>query len=113
MALQSNNYLPLVWRHYKSKKSLTLAFITNLHLASSTQDQRLIHAMNIMVTHHKKRTDWLKLKEELDLSFAGTQWQKLIYGANKKTVNKKHLEACIVSLLAKELGCGDTFCPWG
>ncbi len=109
MALQSKNHLPLVWRHYKSKKSLTLAFVTNVQLASSTQDQRLMQAMNIVVTNHKKRSEWLKLKEDLDLSFAGSQWQKLIFGANKRMINKKHLEACVVGFLAKELGCGDTF----
>lgn len=103
MALQSKNYLPLVWRHYRSKKSLTLALITNLHLDSSTQDQSLMQAMNLVVANHKKRTEWLKLKEDIDLSFAGSQWQKLIYGANKQTINKKHLEACVVSFLAKEL----------
>ena len=109
IALQSNNYLPLLWRHYKPKKSLTLAFIKNVQLASSTQDQRLMQAINVVVAHHKKRSEWLKLKEELDLSFTGQPWHKLIYGENKKIINKKHLEACVVSLLAKELNCGDTF----
>lgn len=109
IALQSNNHLPLIWRHYRSKKSLTLAFIKNVQLASSTQDQRLMQAIDVVVAHHKKRSEWLKLKEELDLSFTGQQWQKLIYGENKKIINKKHLEACVVSFLAKELNCGDTF----
>ena len=109
IALQSNNHLPLVWRHYKSKKSLTLAFIKNVQLASSTQDQRLMQAINVVTAHHKKRSEWIKLKTELDLSFAGSKWQKLIYGQNKQLINKKHLEACVVSFLAKELGCGDIF----
>jgi hypothetical protein len=68
-----------------------------------------MQALNVVITHHKKRPEWLKLKEELDLSFAGPQWQKLIYGKDKKIVNRKHLEACVVSFLAKELNCGDTF----
>ena len=108
-AIHSQSHLPLVWRYYKSKKSLVQKFLKVVNLGSSTQDTSLTHALTILTTQHKERGEWLTLENEVDLSFASHKWRKLIYGKTKNILNKKNFEVCVVSSLADELNSGDLF----
>lgn len=108
-ALQSHNHLSLVWRHYKNKKSLVQHFLQVVKLGSSTQDTALTNAINILIDHNNRRSEWLTLENKVDLSFASHKWKKLVYGKTQNIINKKHFEMCVVSSLASELNSGDTF----
>lgn len=108
-AIQSNNHLPLFWRHYQSKKSLAYLFLKAMHLHSSTQDKTLTTAIDILINYSKCRREWITLEANVDLSFAPLKWHKLVYGKSPNIINKKHFEACVVSCLVNELNSGDTF----
>ena len=106
-AYKGNNYLPLIWRFYKSHRRAFFRLINALDLQSTTTDRRLMNAVKFLLTNAHRRGEWLK--GEIDLSFASAQWLSLVFdsqGKNNKMV-RRHFEVCVFSYLAAELKSGD------
>ena len=106
-AYKGNNYLPLLWRFYKSHRCVFFRLLAALKLESTSQDQRLIKAWEFLLKNAHRRGEWLK--GPVDFSFASPQWQKLVLvrqGEKIKLV-RRHWEVCVFSYLAAELKSGD------
>jgi hypothetical protein len=106
-AYSGNNYLPLLWRFYKSHRSAFLRLIHALKLESTSQDKTLMQALEFLLANAHRRGEWLPAT--VDISFASEQWQRLVLvrqGAKVRMV-RRHFEVCVFSYLAAELKSGD------
>lgn len=109
-ATSSNNYLPLVWKHFKSHRSILFRLAHLLDIRPTTQDRTLIDALDTIKTYQDKhRIEWID--DGIDLSFASDRWRKLLREGNGEGpgagVNRRSLEICVFSYLAEELRSGD------
>ncbi len=106
-AYRGNNYLPLLWRFYKSHRHVFFRFLNALDFHSTSNDACLINSLKFLLNNSHRRGEWLK--GELDLSFLSQQWQKLvIFNQVKETkIVRRHFEVAIFSYLADELKSGD------
>lgn len=111
-AYSGNNYLPLIWRFYKSHRSSFFRLIGALKFSSTSQDEILIKALDFLVSNAHRRGEWLPAT--VDLSFASIQWQRLILGRFEQPTQmiRRHFEVCVFSYLATELRSGDV-CIFG
>ncbi|MEG3845405.1 Tn3 family transposase [Microcoleus sp. herbarium19] len=111
-AYSGNNYLPLIWRFYKSHRSGFFRLINALKFSSTSQDEILIKALDFLLSNAHRRGEWLPAT--VDLSFASYQWQRLILGRLEQPTQmiRRHFEVCIFSYLATELRSGDV-CIFG
>jgi TnpA family transposase len=106
-AYQGNNYFPLLWRFYKSHRSTFFRVFNFLKIESTSSDNKLVKAIEILLSNSHRRGEWLGT--DVDLSFASQQWQKLVLVQSKNVtkVMRRHFEICIFSYLAAELKSGD------
>ena len=111
-AHQGNNYLPLLWRFYKSHRSAFFRLISVIQLESTSTDQTLIKAVQFLKDNAHRRGKWLP--NEIDLSWASPQWEKLLLVRQGEDVklSRNHFEVCLFSHLADELKSGD-ICVFG
>lgn len=101
-----NNYLPLLWKHYKSHRKALYRLIRLIELDSTTQDRSLIEAVQYLLVNENRKIEHLQI--DFDLSFANEQWRNtMTAGKNSGLLHRKHLEICIFSSLANELKTGD------
>jgi TnpA family transposase len=106
-AYQGNNYLPLLWRFYKSHRSTFFRVFNFLKIESTSNDDKLVKAVKILLSNYHRRGEWIA--DEVDLSFISQTWQKLVLVQSKDVtkVVRRHFEVCIFSYLAAELKSGD------
>lgn len=110
-ATSGNNYLPLVWKHFKSHRSILFRLVHVLGIRPTTQDRTLIDALALTKTYQDKhRIEWIT--EGIDLSFASDRWRKLLREGDSDDcfglgVSRRNLEICVFSYLAEELRSGD------
>lgn len=109
-ASSGNNYLPLVWKHFKSHRSVLFRLAHLLDIRPTTQDRTLIDALELVkIYQDKHRVEWIT--ESIDLSFASDRWRKLLREGDGEGfglgVSRRNLEICVFSYLAEELRSGD------
>lgn len=106
-AYQGNNYFPLLWRFYKSHRSAFFRVFKFLKVESTSSDDKLVKAVEILLSNSHRRGEWIETK--VDLSFISQQWQKLVIVQSKDVtrVMRRHFEICIFSYVAAELKSGD------
>jgi TnpA family transposase len=106
-AYKRNNYLPFIWRFYKSHRSAFFRLLNILELESTSIDNRLIDALRFLLENQHKKGEYLS--GEVALSFAHSKWQKLVIYQNEMETKffRRHFETCIFSYLAFELKSGD------
>ena len=106
-AYRGNNYLPLIWRFYKSHRRAFFRLINALELQSTTNDCRLMDAVKFLLDNAQRRGEWLK--GEVDLSFVSAQWLSLVVDKKGKQTKivRRHFEVCVFSYLAAEFKSGD------
>ncbi|SMF22862.1 Tn3 family transposase [Pseudogulbenkiania subflava] len=107
-ATSGSNYLPLVWKHFKSHRSILFRLVSLIEILPTSQDTALVDALDVIQTYHDKhRIEWID--ENVDLSFASDRWRKLLLQSlgHGVGVNRRVLEVCVFSYLADELRSGD------
>ncbi|HEN8707915.1 TPA: Tn3 family transposase [Pseudomonas putida] len=106
-ATGGNNYLPLIWRHFKSHRSLLFRLSHLLQLEPTTQDRSLIQALLLIQDSENLHREWID--EHVDLSFASERWVKVVRRPTSEgpPTNRRYLEVCVFSYLANELRSGD------
>lgn len=102
-----NNYLPLLWKFYKSYRKSLFKLIELLEIRSATQDHSLIDSMNFLISIQERRIELLPYT--LDLEFASTQWQSTVTVKESGNIflSRRYLEVCIFFHLATGLKTGD------
>lgn len=107
-ATHSNNYLPLLWKHFKSNRSVLFRLVELLNISPTSQDTSVVDALTIIkVNQERHRVEWLEV--DMDLSFASDRWRKLLLPTTPDGVgvHRRTLEICVFSYLADELRSGD------
>ncbi len=106
-AYKGNNYLPFIWRFYKSHRSAFFRLIHTWELQSTSTDNSLIDAIQFLIKNRHKKGQYLSA--EVDLSFASPQWQNFVIYQNELGTKlfRRHFEVCVFSYLAFELKSGD------
>lgn len=97
-ATSGNNYLPLVWKHFKSHRAVLFRLVDLLDIAPTSQDTALVDALDVIKTYQEKhRIEWID--EEVNLSFASDRWRKLLLQVLGQGVgvNRRILEICVFS----------------
>jgi len=101
------NYLPLLWDHHKSHRSVLFDALAVLKLESATEDRALLDVLTFVREHQHSRSDWLS-RDQLHLPFASRRWLTLIQHPNDATQwNRRQLEICVLSHVADQLENGN------
>ncbi len=111
IAYNSKNHIPFLWDHFRSKRSALFDLLNSIDIRSSTQNSSIIRALYFLTDSRHRRSDYLSLPADIDLSFASEKWKSFMYVGKPedKTVNRRYFELCIFSYLANELRSGDIF----
>jgi len=106
-AVSGDNYLPMLWRHFRSHRPLMFKLVDLLQLEPTTQDRALMKAFDVVRAYESYHREWID--EPVDISFASDRWKKLIRrpAAEGPATNRRYLELCVFSYLAEELRSGD------
>ena len=109
LACLDNQTLHLLPEFYGSKRSILFRLLDCLEPESITQNDPLIKTMCIIRENESNRKK--HLSSELDLSFAGNNWRKLISKTvtDNNALEQRYLELCVFSTLANNLQSGDNF----
>ncbi len=106
-AYSGKNHLPLHWRHFKAHRSVLLRLAHALTWGSTTQSQTLLTALEAVFENESRHREWVAV--DVDISFASECWRKLVRRPPEKgaPTNRRYLELCVLSYMAKELCSGD------
>ena len=106
-----NNYLPLLWRHYKNNRPVLFRAVNVLKPGSMTEENALLKAWNVLCEKSNRRTDYLPV-EDVPLDFASKRWRDLLrHPTDPKKMDRRQLEICVLSCLTEHLQSGTVFVP--
>ena len=108
-ALHDDNYLPLMWPAHTKHRSVLFRVLDLLDIRSATHDVSVLRALDTVREHRHNRRDFIL--NDLDLSFAAARWRSFL---TKRVdgivvIDRRALEVCIFSYLAKGLESGDLY----
>ncbi|MBV9896502.1 MAG: DUF4158 domain-containing protein, partial [Chloroflexi bacterium] len=106
-AYTGDNYLPLMWRFYRSHRSTLFRLARTLRLNSTTHDTSVLDALDVVLANEDRTGDLLTVT--VDLSFASEQWKRtiLVRTPNGPRLARRHFEVCVFAALAATLKSGD------
>lgn len=106
-AYNSDNYHPLLWRYYRSHRRTLFHLLHALTFTSTTHDQSLMLALDVLRAQEGRRGEWIT--ESVDLSFASERWQRTVGRMHEGSLqlHRRHFEVCVFWHVAEELKSGD------
>lgn len=111
LAKGKNKHLPFIWKYYQSKRTGVFSFLKSINLESVKQDKPLMQAIKQVEQNrkNKKNPEWLELNKKIDLSFAPKDWVPLIAKKDRKTINTRYFEICVMMQLREKLSSSDIY----
>lgn len=111
IAYNSKTHIPFLWDYFRGKRSALFSLLSTIQLFSSTQNSRIIRALNFLTEGRHRRADTISVDPDIDLSFISETWKKFIYVGKREdnVINRRYFELCIFSYLSNELRSGDIF----
>lgn len=117
MAYAGDNYLPFLWRFYKSHRATLFRVLRQLSVQATTQERAFEEALRFLLENEAKTGEWLAVPEEtqLDLAWMPEAWWRLVTEQRlrerelriPKRLRRRHFEVCVFSQLMAELKAGD------
>ncbi|WP_049279375.1 Tn3 family transposase, partial [Ralstonia solanacearum] len=106
-AYSDNNYLPLLWRHFRAHRSVMLRLARAVKWESTSQSRTLLAALEVVLENESLHREWIAA--EVDVSFASERWRKLVRRPHHQgaPTNRRYLELCVLSHMVNELRSGD------
>ncbi|SPC06684.1 Tn3 family transposase [Cupriavidus oxalaticus] len=106
-AFSGNNYLPLLWRHFRAHRSVMLRLAQVLEWESTSQSRTLLAALAVVLDNESLHREWIAA--DVDVSFASERWRKLVRRSHDQgaPTNRRYLELCVLSHMVNELRSGD------
>ncbi len=107
----NNKHYPLIWQHYRSKRTGVFSFFKSIQLGSIKKDKPLLAAIKTVenIRDKKKYEEWVELDAPVDLSFASKDWQHLIAKKNGRVIHAHYFEICVMFQLREKLRTGDVY----
>lgn len=111
IAYRGNNYLPLLYRHYKAYRALLFELARLLEPKSSSRDRSLVQALEFVLQRQQLTRQWWR--GTLNLNFASPRWRRMIQSVQdgNPVLNRRALETCVFTYMAQELRSGDLYVP--
>jgi TnpA family transposase len=111
IAYNSKNHIPFLWHYFRGKRSALFDLLNTIQICSSTQNSNIIRALNFSTDNRHRRSDFLSVNPDIDLSFASEKWKNFIYVGKPEdnVINRRYFELCVFSYLTNELRSGDIF----
>ena len=108
LASHGNEYRVYLTDMIQKRRSLLFKILKTLQLNSPTQDDKLILAMQYLLEHENRRSEYVT--DDIDLSFTTTFWhKKIMSNADKSKFNRRALESCVFEYVSKGLNSGDLY----
>jgi len=106
-AYNGNNWLPLLWRFYRSHRSALFRLARSLTITPTTQDRSVVAALELLLAHEGARGRWLPA--DVSLAFVGEAWRRLIHAQHRGqfVFDRRQFEVCVFLHVASELRTGD------
>jgi TnpA family transposase len=101
VAYHSGSHFLLLWDYFSPKRKTFLQLARVLKFQTASQNKSLIDALNVLLSSD------MELSNDIDISFAPKEWQRLISNPNKNS--KRYFEMAIFSCIANELRSGDVY----
>ena len=117
LAYAGDNYLPFLWRFYKSHRATLFRVLRRIEVQATTQDKAFEGALRFLLENEAKTGEWLTIPEDtqLDLAWMPEAWWRLVTEQRQrererrapKRLRRRHFEVCVFSQLMVELKAGD------
>lgn len=108
LASHGNEYRIYLSDMIQKRRSLLFKILNALKLNSPTQDDKLIVAMQYILDHETRRSEFVT--DDIDLSFTTAFWIKqIVSGPDKAKINRRALESCVFEYVSKGLNSGDLY----
>ena len=122
LAHAGDNYLPFLWRFYKSHRATLFRLLPRLRVRATTQDQAFEATLRFLLKQEARTGEWLPLPKAdageppLDLSWMPEAWWRLVTTQRHRDptptrVQRRPFEVCVFSQLMVELKSGDLCLP--
>ena len=116
IAFADNNYYPFLLDSYRMKRWLLFQCLDVLKLKSTTQDDKLMLAIEWILSHRSSRRPTVAMTNDelasLSLGWLSEKWRKLVIGKTESGVtplDRRYFELCVCSQIAQELKSGDLY----
>jgi hypothetical protein len=113
-----DNFLPFLWRFYKSHRPTLFRVLRTIKVQATTQDQGFETTSRFLLDREAKTGEWLALPKDngLELSWVPEPWWRLVTGLRTREesphrLNRRYFEMCVFSHLMVELKAGDLCIP--
>ncbi|MHC4535417.1 MAG: DUF4158 domain-containing protein, partial [Planctomycetota bacterium] len=118
-AYHNKNHLPLLWHIHSPHRTAIFRLLNLLSIHSSTQDDDLLAALQLVTEYQHARRDYLPA--EINLEFASQRWKGFVQTRHngQMVFKRRELEVCkkqrtpsayrILSYVADALRCGDLY----
>jgi len=106
-AFSGRNYLPLLWKHFRAHRSIMMRVARTLEWDSTSPVRTLLDALDVVLENESLHREWIGA--DVNVSFAAPRWRKLVRRSqgDGSPTNRRYLELCVLSYMAKELRVGD------
>jgi len=118
LAHAGDNFLPFLWRYYKSHRPTLFRLLRTIKVQATNQDQGFEATIRFLLDHENKTGEWLAMAPGTnpELSWVPEPWWHLITGLrareeSPRRLNRRYFEMCVFSHLMVELKAGDLYIP--
>jgi TnpA family transposase len=118
LAHAGDNFLPFLWKYYKSHRPTLFRLLRTIKVQATTQDQGFEAAIRFLLDHETKTGEWLAMLpgNNPELSWVPEPWWRLVTGLRTREefpsrLNRRYFEMCVFSHLMLELKSGDLCIP--
>jgi TnpA family transposase len=123
LAHAGDNYLPFLWRFYKSHRATLFRLLQRLTVRATTQDTAFEATLRFLLKQEARTGEWLPLPPTpgegappLDLSWMPEAWWRLVAEQRDRDpaptrLQRRPFEVCVFSQLLGELKSGDLCLP--
>jgi hypothetical protein len=80
MAHAGDNYLPFLWRFYKSHRSTLFRLLKSIKVRTTTQDTAFEETLRFLLEHEHRMGEWIAVPKatRLDISWVSESWWRLV-----------------------------------
>ena len=108
-AYHNKNFLPLLWKSFKSNRAAVLNLVELLDIRSGTEEEDLVEALGFILSHRGKRKKTVPY--EIGLDFMSDRWLNYVETKEEgiKVLKRRELEVAVLFYIADGIRSGDLY----